>query len=78
VIWSLDDIRVISCGMDGAVYEWEVLTGKRVGENVLKQCGYTGVAIMPDGKQLYAVGTDKMLKEMAESQVNISGQTNLH
>ncbi|CAF4729438.1 unnamed protein product, partial [Rotaria magnacalcarata] len=24
LIWSPDDTRLFSCGMDGAVYEWEV------------------------------------------------------
>ena len=29
VVWSSDDQKIISCGTDGAVYEWEVATGKR-------------------------------------------------
>ena len=29
VVWSSDDQKIISCGTDGAVYEWEVSTGKR-------------------------------------------------
>ena len=56
-------------GMDGAVYEWDTFTGKRVGESVLKSCSYTSVAITPDGKTTFAVGSDKTLKEVADSQV---------
>ena len=55
--------------MDGAVYEWDTFTGKRVGESVLKSCSYTSVAITPDGKTTFAVGSDKTLKEVADSQV---------
>ena len=55
--------------MDGAVYEWNVYTGKRDGESVLKSCSYTGVAVSPDGRTSYAVGSDKSLKEICDSQV---------
>ena len=55
--------------MDGAVYEWNVYTGKRDGESVLKSCSYTGVAVSPDGRTTYAVGSDKTLKEICDSQV---------
>ncbi len=69
VIWSADDSKIVSCGMDGAVYEWDTFTGKRIGESVLKSCSYTSVAITPDGKTTFAVGSDKTLKEVADSQV---------
>lgn len=28
LLWSADDNKLISCGMDGAVYEWDPYTGK--------------------------------------------------
>ncbi|XP_023117095.2 cilia- and flagella-associated protein 57 [Amphiprion ocellaris] len=67
--WSLDDSRLVSCGMDGAVYEWNTQTGKRVSESVLKSCSYTGVAFSSDCKTILAVGTDLMLKEIQDCQV---------
>lgn len=69
VVWSADDSKIVSCGMDGAVYEWDAFTGKRVGESVLKSCSYTGVAITPDGKTTFAAGSDKTLKEITDSQI---------
>jgi len=69
VVWCLDDTRVVTCGVDGAVYEWEVLTGRRLAENVLKHCSYTGVALSPDAKTTFAVGSDHTLKEISDSQV---------
>ena len=57
--------------MDGAVYEWNVYTGKRDGESVLKSCSYTGVAVSPDGRTTFAVGSDRTLKEICDSQVQI-------
>lgn len=69
VVWSADDSKLVSCGMDGAVYEWEPLTGKRVGESVLKTCNYTSVTLLPDAKSVLAVGTDRTLKEISNSTV---------
>ena len=71
IAWSPDDSRLVSCSMDGAVYEWNVLTGKREKECVLKNCSYTSVALSPDMRSTYAVGSDRTLKELvlADSQV---------
>ncbi|KXJ18311.1 cilia- and flagella-associated protein 57 [Exaiptasia diaphana] len=69
VIWSQDDSKIISCGMDGAVYEWNVYNYKREGESVLKSCSYTSVAVSPDGRTTFAVGSDRTLKEICDSQI---------
>lgn len=55
--------------MDGAVYEWEVATSKRLHEAVLKACGYTGLGLSADAKTVYAVGTDRKIKEIVDAQV---------
>lgn len=69
IAWTADDSKLISAGMDGAVYEWSTATAKRVNEAVLKTCAYTGVTASPSGKHTYAVGSDKTLKEITESQI---------
>uniref|UniRef100_A0A1I8GFC8 WD_REPEATS_REGION domain-containing protein n=1 Tax=Macrostomum lignano TaxID=282301 RepID=A0A1I8GFC8_9PLAT len=68
LVWSNDDSKLVSCGMDGAVYEWEVATGKRLREHVLKTCSYTGVAATADVKTTYAVGSDGKLKEITDEE----------
>ena len=70
VAWSSDDQRLVTCGVDGAVYEWDALTGRRLAENVLKSCSYNGVALTPDAKTTFAVGSDHTLKEISDSQVS--------
>ena len=55
--------------MDGAVYEWNVTSYKREGESVLKSCSYTSVAVSPDSRTTFAVGSDRTLKEICDSQV---------
>lgn len=69
VAWSPDDVRLVSCGMDGAVYEWNTQSGKRVSECVLKSCSYTDVVFSSDCKTVLAVGTDRTLKEIQDCQV---------
>eukprot|EP00066_Takifugu_rubripes_P026110 XP_011615376.1 PREDICTED: LOW QUALITY PROTEIN: cilia- and flagella-associated protein 57 [Takifugu rubripes] len=69
VEWSPDDGRLVSCGLDGAVYEWNTHTGKRVSECVLKSCSYTDVVFSSDLKTILAVGTDRTLKEIQDCQV---------
>lgn len=69
VLWSTDDKKLISCGLEGAVYEWDVWTGKRVSESVIKQCSYTDVAVDPEGKNVFAVGSDKKIKQIVDSSV---------
>lgn len=53
--------------MDGAVYEWRLSDFKRSKENVLKGCNYTCAVCTPDCRTLYAVGSDKKLKEMEDT-----------
>ena len=69
--WSADDTRLVSCGAEGAVYEWNVHTGKRESENVLKSCVYTGVAVSSDARTIFAAGT--ALKEIQDSQASGGG-----
>lgn len=71
-MWNADDSKLISCGTDGAVYEWNLSTGKRETECVLKSCSYNSVTISPDAKIIFAVGSDQTLKEIADSSVSLS------
>ncbi|KAK2490259.1 hypothetical protein MC885_004273, partial [Smutsia gigantea] len=69
VVWNMDDSKLVSCGTDGAVYEWNLSSGKRETECVLKSCSYNCVTISPDAKIIFAVGSDQTLKEIADSSV---------
>ncbi|KAL7985186.1 hypothetical protein Chor_003756 [Crotalus horridus] len=69
VVWSMDDYKLVSCGTDGAVYEWNLQNGKRESECVLKSCSYSGVAISPDAKVIFAVGSDHSIKEICDSSI---------
>ncbi|KND04574.1 uncharacterized protein SPPG_00295 [Spizellomyces punctatus DAOM BR117] len=77
LFWTQDDSRIVSAGMDGAIYDWALrdLTGtsgsgiKREGESILKSCSYTCAIATTDGRSIFAVGSDKTLKEIIDSQI---------
>ncbi|KAI9141043.1 WD repeat domain 65-like protein [Paraphysoderma sedebokerense] len=69
ICWSQDDSKLLTAGMDGAIYEWNLKTQKRDSENILKSCNYTCAIFGADDKSIYAVGNDKTFKELADSQI---------
>ncbi|XP_034157779.2 cilia- and flagella-associated protein 57-like [Pangasianodon hypophthalmus] len=54
VKWSNDDRRLVSCGIDGAVYVWNTLTGDYENRNETK-CSYTDVTFSPNTGSVLAV-----------------------
>lgn len=68
--WSADDTKFVSCDTHGAVYEWNLLTGKKESECVLKTCIYSSISLTYDAKIIFAVGSDQTLKEISESLVS--------
>ncbi|KAI8611737.1 WD40-repeat-containing domain protein [Chytriomyces sp. MP71] len=68
--WTPDDAVLVSAGSDGAVYSWIVRDLKRDGESIHKNCSYTSAVCTPDGKSIYAVGSDRLLKEITESAIS--------
>ena len=75
--WAADDSKIITAGMDGAIYDWSLKdlmqpngAGiKRDGEIVTKTTAYSCAITSPDGKTIYAVGSDRTLKEICDSQI---------
>ena len=70
LVWTSDDRKLFSCGTDGALYEWEMYNGQRVGDVITKDCKYTGIASTHDGKMVYGIGTDGLLKEICNAEVS--------
>ncbi|XP_054141472.1 cilia- and flagella-associated protein 57 [Melozone crissalis] len=67
--WSSDDTKLVSCDTHGAVYKWNLLTGKKESECVLKTCIYSSISLTYDAKIIFAVGSDQTLKEISESSI---------
>ncbi|NXN86691.1 CFA57 protein, partial [Bombycilla garrulus] len=67
--WSADDTKFVSCDTHGAVYEWNLLTGKKESECVVKTCIYSSISLTYDAKIIFAVGSDQTLKEISKSSI---------
>jgi len=55
--WLDSGNQLLSCGIDGAVYLWNIENGSRLGEFVQKGTTYTSAVVA--GGQAFAVGSDK-------------------
>lgn len=62
IYWSSDDTRIISCGMDGKIYDWNARTGKKEWEHDSIGVSFSSVCYSPDSKYVYALASDGVLK----------------
>ncbi|XP_045769052.1 cilia- and flagella-associated protein 57 isoform X3 [Maniola jurtina] len=67
--WSANDLTLVSCGTEGAVYEWNMSSGQRVGEVILKTNQFNACAVNSNGKTTYGVGTDGEIKEIGSNSI---------
>ncbi|KAK1930342.1 Cilia- and flagella-associated protein 57 [Phytophthora citrophthora] len=62
--WNADDSSIVSAGLDGAVYYWDLDEAKREAEFVQKGVSYYSALCNREGTAIYAVGGDRLLKEI--------------
>jgi len=72
--WTQDDATLVSSGIDGAVYEFNIIQeGRRVSDYVLKGTSFSSVIVYTDPStghnMMYCVGNDKQLKEVYQCQL---------
>ncbi|KAJ3033909.1 Cilia- and flagella-associated protein 57 [Rhizophlyctis rosea] len=72
-----DDAYLVSAGMDGATYTWNVREMKRENEHILKSTGYTSAVCGAGGGKVYVVGGDRCLKEITDSTVTCEMESNV-
>jgi hypothetical protein len=77
IYFTTDDSKIVTAGADGAIYEWSLkdISGyagqgiRRESESILKTCNYSSACMVTDTKTIYAVGSDKTLKEIIDGQI---------
>ncbi|CAN0368637.1 unnamed protein product [Ectocarpus sp. 12 AP-2014] len=88
--WGGQDQTLVSCGQDGAVYQWDVDEAKRLGEFVQKGTTYSSsmLIVSADLRQLYpvpppstkesvfTVGNDRVLKELEVPDLQVIKELN--
>lgn len=66
--WCFDDFHLVSAGVDGAIYEWDINTGKRTNEVVQKGIQYRGVVTMQNNN-MFAITNSGVLREICKSEL---------
>eukprot|EP01138_Halocafeteria_seosinensis_P003456 gb/GECG01003532.1/.p1 GENE.gb/GECG01003532.1/~~gb/GECG01003532.1/.p1 ORF type:complete len:1206 (+),score=233.77 gb/GECG01003532.1/:1-3618(+) len=59
--FSPDDRTLLSAGLDGRLYAWNMVDGRRTGEYVAKDIKISNASATSDETTAYSVGTDKRL-----------------
>jgi WD40 repeat protein len=83
IAWTADDSTIVSTGMDGAVYEYNLLAEGRRSQTdfVLKGTMFSCVIVHTDpstgSNTMYVVGNDKTLKEVSGGQCQNSVESQL-
>ncbi|KAI8996694.1 quinon protein alcohol dehydrogenase-like superfamily [Gaertneriomyces semiglobifer] len=67
--WSADDSHLLSCGMDGAMYDWDLRSTKRETEILATGVLFTQAVHTSDMKLIYVVGSDGVMKEISDGHV---------
>ncbi|XP_071455060.1 cilia- and flagella-associated protein 57 [Hetaerina americana] len=67
--WTSSDYQLVSCGIFGNVYEWDLPSKKRIAETVSLTKPFTYAVITSNGNATYASGLDGRLCELSQSKV---------
>eukprot|EP00282_Hemiselmis_andersenii_P016281 CAMPEP_0114178544 /NCGR_PEP_ID=MMETSP0043_2-20121206/38603_1 /TAXON_ID=464988 /ORGANISM="Hemiselmis andersenii, Strain CCMP644" /LENGTH=568 /DNA_ID=CAMNT_0001276969 /DNA_START=30 /DNA_END=1733 /DNA_ORIENTATION=- len=70
VCWSMDDFKLVSAGIDGAVYEWSLQGFTRTEENVTRNVHYSCVVYNEASTAVIACGDDHKVTEFVKSSPN--------
>lgn len=65
VYWKPEDTHLVTVGIDGNVFEFQLKNEKRVNDSQVKHCQFSAVAT--DGKSIYACGNDGQLRQFQDS-----------
>ncbi|KAI8618896.1 WD40-repeat-containing domain protein [Chytriomyces sp. MP71] len=76
ICWSADDSRLVSCGLDGNVFDWNVTLLKKEGEFSSANALFTSACYASDLKTIYSVGSDGNIRVISESSLmqEVSGK----
>ncbi|XP_015597863.1 cilia- and flagella-associated protein 57 [Cephus cinctus] len=69
IAWSQSDMKLVSIGSEGAIYEWDMSTGQRSVEVILKGIAVNSIVITSDGSTCYCIASDNQIREIKESAV---------
>lgn len=68
--WANNDYKMVSCGMEGAIYDWDIINQARVGETIIKSCAFSDVVTSSTAKSFFAVGSDGFIREIRNGNIH--------
>lgn len=69
LVWSQNDQKMLSIGSEGAIYEWEMITGTRSGETILKGITLHDIVLSADMSFSYCITHDDCISEIKANEV---------
>jgi len=70
MVWAPNDMKLVTCGEDGAIYEFNTWTGERDMDIVHPKTIYMDLAISNDTNQIFPAAQDGRFKEINNQTVN--------
>ncbi|XP_076282978.1 testes of unusual size [Lasioglossum baleicum] len=79
LLWSQTDTKLLTLGSEGVIYQWDMSTGTRFAEIILKNRNLHDIALSADEQVAYCIGSDTIIREIKENTVtreyNLTGVT---
>eukprot|EP00102_Acyrthosiphon_pisum_P002329 XP_001943650.2 PREDICTED: cilia- and flagella-associated protein 57-like [Acyrthosiphon pisum] len=69
MVWAPNDMKLVTCGKDGAIYEFNTRTGERDMDIVHSKTIYMDLAISNDTNQIFPAAQDGRFKEINNQSV---------
>jgi len=69
LLWSQTDLKMLTLGMEDTIYEWDMTTGTRSGEVILKGMNLRDIALSADTTFIYCIASDNYIREIKEYEV---------
>ncbi|KZC06732.1 WD repeat-containing protein 65 [Dufourea novaeangliae] len=79
LLWSQTDTKLLTLGSEGAIYQWDMTTGTRSAEIIIKNINLQDIALSADEQVSYCIGSDSIIREIKENAIareyNLPGET---
>ncbi|KAG5321315.1 CFA57 protein, partial [Pseudoatta argentina] len=69
LLWSQTDLKILSMGAEGSIYEWNMTTGTRSSEFILKTVVLHDITLSSDASFIYCIAQDDQIREIKESEI---------
>lgn len=72
MVWAPNDTKLVTCGEDGAIYEFNTKSGERDMDIVHPKTIYSDLAISKETNQIFPAAQDGRFREIYNQSVRIN------